>query len=209
MSSSTTITASAPEASATTLGTKSIEGWWRTSKAGKVYAEYDKAGILENPLGSQPGFEKLVPEHLDKDDKAKQVWQSPLGITYYLFEVDETDQSGNKTGQKKHLIFRIKSDEYRQGGGNKGSWKGFKPQPAVTDEMTVLQSVSMENDELKRNSVQAFQSDQVNYLMSDAGGKWKASKSDFKQVHVDFGRREILVVYQLVQLAKEDTKPAT
>lgn len=203
---SSSTTTSVQEGSTTNLETKSIEGWWRTSKAGKVYAEYDKAGILENPLGFNPGFEKLVPDHLDKNDKSKYVWQSPIGITYYIFEADETDQQGKTTGAKKHLLFRVKTDEYRQGGAAKGNWKSFKQWPVITDEMTVFQFVSMENDELKRNSTQAYQSDQVSYLMSDAGGKWKPAASDFKQIHADFAKREILIVYQLVQRAKEDSK---
>lgn len=204
---SSTSTATEQNQEATNLGTKSIEGWWRTSKTGKVYAEYEKAGILENPLGSNPGFEKLVPDHIDKNDRSKWVWNSPLGVTYYIFETDETDREGRNTGQKKHLLFRTPTTDYKPG-GFKGSFQK-KSIPPITDEITVFQNVSMDNNELKTNGVQSFQCDQVSYLMSDTGGKWKAAYNDFKQIHMDFERREIVVVYQLVKTGKDAAdKPA-
>ena len=110
--------------------------FWQTAKSGKVYAEYDKVDILQNPPGSTPEFEYLIPTHLDKDDPAKKVWNSPYGITYYLFEGNDSqwDDAQKKyvpkngpDGKplKKWLVYRTPTADYNPytpaqgGGGNK------------------------------------------------------------------------------------------
>ena len=110
---------------------KSVENFWKTAqKSGKVYAEYDKVGILQNPPGSEPQFENLIPNHLDKDHvrpdgkKDKQVWHSPQGITYYLYEGDDSQWDDEqkkyvpKIGAdgkalKKWLAYRVPTAEYK------------------------------------------------------------------------------------------------
>ena len=74
-----------------------LEKFWKTAqKSGKVYAEYDKVDILQNPPGYTPEFEYPIPNHLDKDHvgpegkKDRQVWHAPYGITYYLYETEDS-----------------------------------------------------------------------------------------------------------------------
>lgn len=112
-------------------------------KTGNVYAEYHVAAdnVLENPEGYEPRHEMLIPEHLDKNDPAKQVWHSPLQITYYLQEGNDgkwddaqkkfvpiIDPMTNRP-KKKFLVYRVPTSEYKtpeeraaSGGGGSGKY---------------------------------------------------------------------------------------
>lgn len=188
---------------------KIVEGWWSTAKStGKIYAEYDKAGVLDNTgIDGQPPFEKLIPIHLDKTDKAKQVWIAPYGITYHLFEGEDSkwDDSQKKyvpTGGKKWLVFRTPTSEYKPfgGGKGKGGWQQY-PAKKITEQTTIVQAVSLQAKALKDDSEVEAQCSQLDYLMSSEGGNWlvpQTTEVPFKQVVIDPTTQTLYIVYTLV-----------
>lgn len=156
----------------------------------------------------------LTPEHLDKNDNSKHVWHSPLGITYYLQEGNDSrwdddqkkfvpliDPATNQP-KKKWLVYRVLTSEYKSpeerakgGGGAGGSGKYSK----IVDQTTVVQIIRLDSEDFA-SSLEAVQpSKKVSEMMAEGWKVPQVQGVEFKQIKVDNESRLAYIFYTLVK----------